>query len=73
MHLDNILTSKVTYDRDFFKVLTWESYHKGKLRFKHEYSYNLSGKKTGYKSFWGKEKVKAHTDNASQPDGEQWQ
>jgi hypothetical protein len=51
---DDVIIRKGTYDKSYYKTLTWESYVRGNLRYKQEYVYDKDGKKTGYKSFWGR-------------------
>ena len=54
---DDIIFSKTTYNKSFYQPLTWESYYKGRLRFKHKYTYDIKGRKIGYSSYSGKNKA----------------
>lgn len=62
-YINDVLVWKHTYDKSFFKPLTFESYHKGKLSYKKEFMYNQSGREIGYKTYWGKDKTIAKNES----------
>ena len=59
---NDVIIRRGTYDKSFYKTLTWEFYRKGRLKYKQEYAYNKTGEKTGYKSYWGSDLTQAKTE-----------